>query len=92
MKALVAVLAAVLALGALAPASPLEAKEAVLKGKSYYKYSRPAYKKLKKSDTYASRKFNDPALGPRAQNQPFDNGFFFENPTGPFGGYTPYMH
>lgn len=93
MKSAIAVLAAIFALAALAPMAPAEAKKGtVLKGKSYYKYSRPGYKKLKKSDTYETRKFSDPAIGPRAQNQPFDNGWFFETPTGPFGGYTPYMH
>lgn len=93
MKFAVAVLASVFALAALAPMAPAEAKKsAVLKGKSYYQHGRPAYRKLKKSDTYESRKFNDFSLGPRAQNQPFDNGYFFETPTGPYGGYTPYMH
>jgi hypothetical protein len=47
---------------------------------------------VKKSHTIETRKFTDPALGVRAQGQPFDNGFFFETPRGPFGGYTPYMH
>lgn len=92
MKAVIAVLAAVVALAAIGPFSPAEAKKGpVLKGKSYYYYKK-GYRKLKKSDTYETRKFTDPALGLRAQNQPFDNGFFFETPTGPHGGSTPYMH
>ncbi|MFN0219047.1 MAG: hypothetical protein ACKVP4_09565 [Hyphomicrobium sp.] len=47
---------------------------------------------VKKSHTIDTRKFTDPSLSVRAQGQPFDNGFFFETPRGPFGGYTPYMH
>jgi len=39
-----------------------------------------------------TRKFNDPSLSFRAQGEPFDNGFFFETPRGPYGGYAPYMH
>ena len=91
MKVFTAILAAIVALSALAPMAPVEAKP--LKGKSYYQYPRKkGYQQLTKADTYSSRKFNDPALGRKAQNQPFDNGFFFETPTGPQGGTTPYMH
>jgi hypothetical protein len=57
-----------------------------------YRQNRPGYSRLHKSDLIATRKFVDPSLGLRAQGEPFDNGFFFETPRGPFGGYTPYMH
>lgn len=89
---------AALTLAALVPIGTAEAAKQgakssdpyVLKGTSHL--PRRAYSKLRKSHTLESRKFYDPALGPRAQGQPFDNGFFFETPSGPFGGYTPYMH
>lgn len=99
MKAVVLLFAAAVALTALAPAEPAVAQQTsaqkkrpfVLKGGGRYPVKRRAYSQLRKSDTLESRKFNDPALGPRSQGQPFDNGFFFETPTGPFGGNTPYM-
>ncbi len=86
---------AVLALAAPLPAAAQQAqskKEFSLKGTSYLPQRRRAYQNLRKSDTYETRKFRDYAFGPRAQGEPFDNGFFFETPSGPFGGYTPYMH
>ena len=92
MKAALIALAALVALGAVAPPAPAEAEP----GNSYsirkpYR-GRPGYSQLKKSDLIPTRKFVDPALGPRAQGQPFDNGFFFETPRGPYGGTSPYMH
>jgi hypothetical protein len=57
-----------------------------------YRQARPGYSKLRKSDLIETKKFRDPNLSFRAQGEPFDNGFFFETPRGPFGGYTPYMH
>lgn len=97
MKAAVTLFAAV-ALIALTPSGPAEAASGakakspyVLKGTSHLPRRR-AYKYLRKSHTIETRKFYDPSFGPRAQGEPFDNGFFFETPSGPFGGYTPYMH
>ncbi len=68
-------------------------KPYVLRGTSRLplKTRRKAYS-YKYSDVIESRKFNDPALGPNAQGEPFDNGFFFETPRGPFGGTAPYFH
>lgn len=97
MKAAVLIIAA-MAVIALAPGAPANAqqsnakKEFSLQGTSYLPARRRAYQKLRKSDTLESRKFREPSLGFRAQGEPFDNGFFFETPRGPFGGYTPYMH
>ena len=86
--------AAVVALACLTPVSPASADTAIelRKQQRAFRQSRPAYAKLRKSDLIDTRKFRDPALGLRAQGEPFDNGFFFERPRGPFGGYTPYMH
>lgn len=99
MKAAVIVLAAMALIGVAGNASAQTAgsgqkpkSEFTLKGTSYLPQRRPAYRNLRKSDIYESRKFNDPAFGPRSQGQPFDNGFFFETPQGPFGGTSPYIH
>jgi len=46
----------------------------------------------KKSDTIGSRNIYRFVHPPRqSRGGPFDNGFFFETPSGPFGGYSPYM-
>ena len=37
-----------------------------------------------------TRRFVDPIK--QSSGGPFDNGFFFETPMGPYGGSTPYMH
>ncbi len=68
-------------------------KPYVLRGTSRVplKTRRKAYS-YKYSDVIDGRKFHDPALGPNAQGEPFDNGFFFETPRGPFGGTSPYFH
>lgn len=88
--AALAVVAAPLPSASVAVAQAKQPKS--LKGTSYLPARRKPYAKMQKSDLIATRKFYDPAWGPRAQGQPFDNGFFFETPSGPFGGYTPYMH
>lgn len=84
----------VLALAAAAPLAPACAETSfeLRQQQRAFRQNRPAYAKLRKSDLIETRKFRDPALGLRAQGEPFDNGFFFETPRGPFGGYTPYMH
>jgi len=58
----------------------------------------PVYKKsyrggysVRRSDTYDTRRFVDPTLTRQSQGGPFDNGFFFETPRGPYGGTTPYF-
>lgn len=59
----------------------------------------PVYKKhyyrggysVRKSDTIDTRRFVDPTLTRQSQGGPFDNGFFFETPRGPFGGTSPYF-
>ena len=61
MKALALLIAAAVAVVAVAPIQPVVAapkKPYVLKGKSYAPVRR-AYKNLRKSDTYESRKFYD---------------------------------
>lgn len=95
-----AVLIAAMAIIGLAPSNAAEAAKPGSKAKSQYSLKgvstlpprRRAYKNLRQSHTLESKKFYDPALGPRAQGEPFDNGFFFEQPSGPYGGTTPYMH
>jgi hypothetical protein len=88
--------AAAFAMAALTPVAPASAQSASAKRKALEGTQtlprRPAYQNLRKSDLYESRKFWDPAYGARTQGAPFDNGFFFETPTPPFGGTTPYMH
>jgi hypothetical protein len=44
------------------------------------------------ADVIDTRRFVDPSLGGKAQGGPFDSGFFFETPRGPFGGTSPYFH
>jgi hypothetical protein len=59
----------------------------------------PVYKKhhyrggysVRKSDTIDTRRFVDPTLTQQSQGGPFDNGFFFETPRGPYGGTAPYF-
>lgn len=86
-------LAIAVSLGSLG-SSPADAQTSfeLRKQQRAYKQARPGYSKLRKSDLIETKKFRDPNLGFRAQGEPFDNGFFFETPRGPFGGYTPYMH
>jgi hypothetical protein len=55
-----------------------------------YKKYRGGYS-VRKADTIETRRFTDPSLGPNAQAGPFDNGFFFETPRGPYGGRSPYL-
>ena len=46
-----------------------------------------------KSETMSlkeSRRFTHPMR--QSSGGPFDSGFFFEQPSSPYGGYTPYMH
>lgn len=89
---------ACVALAALLPMQPnvAEAKtkkaSQPLTGIIYGNQRRPGGYKYKYVDGINTRKFNDPSLSFRSQGGPFDNGFFFETPRGPFGGYTPYMH
>jgi hypothetical protein len=46
----------------------------------------------KQSDTIGTRNIYRFVHPPRqSSGGPFDNGFFFETPRGPYGGYTPYM-
>lgn len=55
-----------------------------------YKRYRGGYS-VRKADTIETRRFVDPSLGPNSQRGPFDNGFFFESPRGPYGGTSPYL-
>jgi hypothetical protein len=89
MKAVLLAFAAIVAFAAVAPAEADPDNGYTIRRP--YK-GRPGYSRLSKSDTIDTRKFKDPSQGPRAQGQPFDNGFFFETPRGPYGGTTPYMH
>ncbi|MGD9803679.1 MAG: hypothetical protein AB7E81_13320 [Hyphomicrobiaceae bacterium] len=43
-------------------------------------------------DAIDTRRFVDPTLNSQSQGGPFDSGFFFETPRGPYGGTTPYFH
>ncbi|HMN37860.1 MAG TPA: hypothetical protein PKD49_09170 [Hyphomicrobium sp.] len=80
------------------PMQPIEANAKAkkahqpLRGVIYGKQRRVGGYTYKYVDGIDTRKFNDPALSFRSQGGPFDNGFFFETPRPPFGGYTPYMH
>ncbi len=57
----------------------------------YPKRHRRAYS-FSYADTIDTRRFTDPSYASQPQGGPFDSGFFFATPRGPFGGYTPYMH
>lgn len=87
----ISVLAALVASAPVDLAFAAKKKYAPLKGTQYLT-KRPGGYSYKYSDSINTRKFNDPAFGPQAQGQPFDNGFFFATPTGTHGGDTPYMH
>lgn len=59
----------------------------------------PVYKKQYRGgysyryvDAIDTRRFVDPAYGHQSQGGPFDSGFFFETPRGPYGGTAPYFH
>ena len=46
----------------------------------------------KKTDTIGTRNIYRFVHPPRqSSGGPFDGGFYFETPSGPYGGYTPYM-
>ncbi|MGE0767283.1 MAG: hypothetical protein AB7L90_12525 [Hyphomicrobiaceae bacterium] len=68
--------------------------------KRYKPLSVPVYKKhryrggysYRYVDTIDTRKFVDRSMGYQSQGGPFDSGFFFETPRGPYGGTTPYFH
>lgn len=57
----------------------------------YKKHYRGGYS-YKYVDAIDTRKFVDPTLSYQSQGGPFDSGFFFETPRGPYGGTTPYFH
>lgn len=42
-------------------------------------------------DVIDTRRFTDPTIGKQSQGGPFDSGFFFETPRGPYGGTAPYF-
>jgi hypothetical protein len=49
-----------------------------------------SYSKSQSMSAKDTRRFVDPIR--QSSGGPFDSGFFFEQPTSPYGGYTPYMH
>jgi hypothetical protein len=49
-----------------------------------------SYSKTDSISPERTRRFIDPPR--QSLGGPFDNGFFFETPTSPHGGSTPYMH
>jgi len=62
----------------------------IVGGKRYRgSYSYQSSGTIDASDT---RRFTDPSVTRQSPGGPFDNGFFFETPNGPFGGYTPYWN
>lgn len=58
----------------------------------YKKHSYRGGYSVRKSDTIDTRRFVDPTLTQQSLGGPFDNGFFFETPRGPYGGTAPYFH
>jgi hypothetical protein len=48
-----------------------------------------SYGKSEVMNAKEARRFVHPPR--QSPGGPFDSGFFFEQPSGPFGGYTPYM-
>jgi len=90
-------LIAATALAAVLPMQPMQAEAKTkaskpLRGTIYGNQRRVGGYKYKYVDSIDTRKFYDPSMSARSQGGPFDNGFFFESPRAPFGGYTPYMH
>lgn len=80
---------------------PLSSAFAVVKHKHYashplkgtiYMTRRPGGYSYHYVDAINTRRFVDPSMTRQTNGGPFDSGFFFETPKGPFGGTTPYMH
>lgn len=40
----------------------------------------------------AANSLRDPSMDTQTRSGPFDHGYFFNTPTGPLGGDSPYMH
>jgi hypothetical protein len=78
--------------------APVVSADAALR-KRYKPLSVPVYKKYHRRggysyryvDTIDTRKFVDPTISHQSQGGPFDSGFFFETPRGPYGGTAPYF-
>jgi hypothetical protein len=59
---------------------------------TFYPRKRRGGYSYKNSDTIGTRNIYRFVHPPRqSSGGPFDNGYFFETPRGPYGGYTPYM-
>ncbi|MGI9395292.1 MAG: hypothetical protein ACR2OY_11650 [Boseongicola sp.] len=89
------VVAAIVALTPVPPAEAANGKQAA-KSKplrvTVYRTKRRGRYSYKKSDTIGTRNIYRFVHPPRqSSGGPFDNGFFFATPRGPYGGYTPYM-
>ena len=64
-----------------------------LKGVIYGKQRRIGGYSYSYSDVISPSKFrNSPVALGLQETGPIDGDFFFPQPRGPFGGYTPYMH
>jgi len=78
--------------------APIASADAQSRKRTTKPLSVPVYKKqyrggysVRKTDTIDTRRFVDPSSQFQSQGGPFDSGFFFETPRGPFGGTAPYF-
>ena len=90
-------LAAVSALPAASPADAAPKKYVSqsgqpLKGVIYGKQRRIGGYSYKYSDVITPGSRSNPAVTGMYPSGAIDGDFFFPRPSGPFGGYTPYMH
>ncbi len=92
-----AALAAVLAVAGTQPAeaapkSAKVSKSKPLTGTIYGNRRRPGGYSFKKADVISGGPAGDPAAQGYYPSGAIDGDFFFPRASGPFGGYTPYMH
>ncbi|MEQ1671487.1 MAG: hypothetical protein ABL893_11560 [Hyphomicrobium sp.] len=73
-----------------APKAKIKASQP-LKGVIYGKQRRIGYYSYKYSDVISPGSRSNPAVTGMHESGAIDSDFFFPRPSGPFGGYTPYM-
>lgn len=90
---LVGLLILSIAAAPLVTATPADAQQRKkpLRVEVYKKHPYRGGYSVRKSDTVDTRRFVDPTLTQQSLGGPFDSGFFFETPRGPYGGTSPYF-
>lgn len=98
-SAAAAALSALVVMSAVAPAEAAPKYQTVkaksgkpLSGVIYGNRRRPGGYSYKYSDVISPGSRYNPAVTGMHESGAIDGDFFFPRPSGPFGGYTPYMH